>query len=614
MLRLSSYIKSIFRIITLVIFTLAFSGAQVGALSQEQKNLYKSGIYYYDIGASDFCSTVSTSSSNSSVYVIGDSYSQGIEGSLRPKLAEQGYEVSSWNGLQGRSIDGGGNDPSGVSQSGLQAIDADSDSIKKSGKMIVLLGTNGISSSDIASFMGKVATYNPNIQTYWVNVNYPKGTKDSIDQRNKSISDGASEFKYTVVDWYKASVSQESQYFGSDGIHPSSSGYKAMTDLITSALQPQANSDTQSSVDISGINNTDYAGNKILNQAQLDAIKANQPFYQSSADKYGIPWQMIAVIHLREHGLQRDGPSNGQGPYQFESGGYKVGEYTDAEFQKATDDAAEFIKNKAGDRKLNTIENIKYTLFAYNGRSPVYIKQALDLGFTEEQASIGEGSPYVMNRADLKRDPTVEPTKSNNTWGQFKPDFQYPANTDYGAFVQYSALANVSASGGCGKSGLSAGGMTMEQAKEFMETYVKSPDSEKYVFRGAGGNPRAGGSILANCTAFSSYFINKYTTLKGLEASPVGHGFQTVTTITTNNPGLEPGTEPKVYAVFSYPTGEYGHTGVVLGIDLEKGIVITGEASWNGDLTTIGAYTHTLQEIKDEGWTFAYTDGYQKGL
>lgn len=48
-----------------------------------------------------------------------------------------------------------------------------------------------------------------------------------------------------------------------------------------------------------------------------------------------------------------------------------------------------------------------------------------------------------MNRADSRRDPTVEPTKSNSTWGQIKEDngpIEYPANNDYGAYVVYSAI------------------------------------------------------------------------------------------------------------------------------------------------------------------------------
>ena len=47
-----------------------------------------------------------------------------------------------------------------------------------------------------------------------------------------------------------------------------------------------------------------------------------------------------------------------------------------------------------------------------------------------------------MNRADCWRDPTVEPTKSNRTWGQIKNDgpIIYPANNDYGALVVYCAI------------------------------------------------------------------------------------------------------------------------------------------------------------------------------
>lgn len=48
-----------------------------------------------------------------------------------------------------------------------------------------------------------------------------------------------------------------------------------------------------------------------------------------------------------------------------------------------------------------------------------------------------------MNRADWLRDPTLEPTKSNRTWGQIKNDggsVSYPANNDYGAFVVYCAI------------------------------------------------------------------------------------------------------------------------------------------------------------------------------
>lgn len=187
----------------------------------------------------------------------------------------------------------------------------------------------------------------------------------------------------------------------------------------------------------------DYLGQDVLTTTEVTLLNSNKPFYQAAAQTYGIPWQMLAAIHYREWRLRKSGPSNKNGPYQIWGSTYKVGDYTDAEFQAATNDAAQFIKGKAGSRDLSIADNVKYTFFAYNGAATVYKTQAINLGFSQTQANIGEGSPYVMNRFDARRDPTVEPTKSNNTWGQIKTDggaIVYPANADYGAFVVYNVL------------------------------------------------------------------------------------------------------------------------------------------------------------------------------
>lgn len=189
--------------------------------------------------------------------------------------------------------------------------------------------------------------------------------------------------------------------------------------------------------------NKDYRGQSILTDSQITLLNANKPFYQSAAASYGIPWQMIAAIHYRECGLRKAGPANGNGPYQISGSSYPVGAYTDAQFQDATNKAAKFIKGKLGGRSCTTTDNVKYGFFAYNGVADVYKDQATKLGFTSAQANNGEGSPYVMNRYDKMRDPTVEPTKSNGTWGQIKTDkgkIIYPANSDYGAYVVYRSL------------------------------------------------------------------------------------------------------------------------------------------------------------------------------
>ncbi len=194
--------------------------------------------------------------------------------------------------------------------------------------------------------------------------------------------------------------------------------------------------------------NLDYAGRAILTDAQLAKIGENQPYYLKSASASDIPWQMVAVIHLRESGLARANPQNGQGIYQFvdnHGGPYPTGPVSDAEFQRQTDLAAQFIKSKAGsnytaNRSLSSASGpdvIKDTFFSYNGRASVYERQAQSLGYGTNQGF--EGSPYVMNRSDAQRDPDGNKT----TWGQVKRDhgpIEYPANGDYGAFVMYASL------------------------------------------------------------------------------------------------------------------------------------------------------------------------------
>ena len=192
--------------------------------------------------------------------------------------------------------------------------------------------------------------------------------------------------------------------------------------------------------------NKNYAGEQVFTDEQMKAIEANQPFYEKAASEYGIPWQIIAVIHKREHGLVRSNPDNGQGVYQFYSaerrascvgGNFSPGKISDEQFQIQTNCAAEAIKNSYGSGlDLTTDDGVKKMFFKYNGMAQVYIDQAIRLGFTSMQAENGEGSPYVMNRYDAKREPS-------NTWGQIKTDggsISYPANKDFGAFVYYKAI------------------------------------------------------------------------------------------------------------------------------------------------------------------------------
>lgn len=219
-----------------------------------------------------------------------------------------------------------------------------------------------------------------------------------------------------------------------------------------------------------------YAGDEILSQAERDKIAANRPVYEEAARENDMPWQILAVLHYREHSLNVSNPSNGQGIYQlysYTSGGTNsnafkpAGPVTTEEFLRQTKIAAKLVKEQYGPELTANPDSrtVKKMFFRYNGEAEIYKKQALDMGFTPEQASIGEGSPYVMSRADAKRDST----KGGMSWEMFVGDGVSTTGhneRNFGAYVVYLALGGFtdnSGTSGCsgsqpGTGGYSGGG------------------------------------------------------------------------------------------------------------------------------------------------------------
>jgi len=387
-------------------------------------------------------------------------------------------------------------------------------------------------------------------------------------------------------------------------------------------FNPDASSTCSISSAAATASNVDYAGNQILNSAQLSLLQENTSFYKKSAEAENFPWQILAAIHLREYGLKREGPANGDGPYQILGSEYPAGQMTNEDFQAATDTAAAFIRNKMGDADLTVADNVKRTFFLYNGAASVYKTQAKALGFSDAEANNGEGSPYVMNKADRKRDPSANPS---NTWGQIKQDsgsISYPANNDYGAYVVYASLAGIELGGGCNNGGIISGGMTLEQAQAFAETYTNSSDSVDYI---GGASTGCAGGALSNCVSFSAYFVNKYTSLdvlrKGLRT---GNGNEVVGNMSLRNSSIEVGSIPRPYSVFSRYNfgGQYqsaGHTGVVVGVDIENDKMIIVEASCSSSRKGAVATEYTMSRELGRyenlaggagAYKFAYTEPF----
>ncbi len=266
------------------------------------------------------------------------------------------------------------------------------------------------------------------------------------------------------------------------------------------------NSKKMGSADEGG-DNTNYAGMAVWSDAELEAIQANQAIYEEAADKFGFPWPIMAVLHSHETGLQRYNPGNGQGVYQlysYTNGGTNENSFPPAdsiseeEFRRQTMIAAEIVSGMVGD--LNDEGNVKRLFFQYNGVADVYIQKALDMGFSREEAENGEGSAYVMNRYDARRDPTTK--EMDSAWpGRFVADGVYDssATTDgFGAFVQYEALSGSST---CHGSGSIIADTALELSWEGWEshgTYDPKPEYEQAMKEVGTWDEYRG----ANCSGF----------------------------------------------------------------------------------------------------------------
>lgn len=171
--------------------------------------------------------------------------------------------------------------------------------------------------------------------------------------------------------------------------------------------------------------------------------------------------------------------------------------------------------------------------------------------------------------------------------------------------------------GTCG--GLPSGGMTLEQAKEFMATYKKidegDPNGDYQYTLNMSGKGLGCNTKTDNCVAFSTYFVRKYTNLN----IGIDDGGKMVGALSAANPGVETGTVPKPYAIFGTRKGvticddgkPCGHTGVVLGVDTTRQVVVVGEAAYCND-GFLAAREYPLADWSNGEYTYIYASGALK--
>ena len=626
------------RLILVGILTLltAFLPAPVTrALSDATWDFFSAnGIYYYDPEGSSVECTTHTNGSN--ITIIGDSITEGSKDAILALLPEADIhsQVSKRFGSGSDEAMSSSNtdaNPSGISIAKYLIAENQLQSI-----VVFALGSNNMPLTQ-AQIDDALALFGNNRQIFFI-TNYDASGKNSsyYDTNNSLFNTAAENSNVHVIDWAAAASADPAAYLSNDGLHPTAAGQELFAELISDAV----GGSTSTTSGLNG-NYTNYAGDQVLTDSQITLLQSNIPIYEQAiqntgAGQYGINWQFMATLHYQETGLNRYNPDNGQGVYQM----YTYVNETGNTFPPADEiSEEEFLRQSelvitevliptitSSDLNLSNPDDIKRFFFSFNGRAQQYIDKAIAMGFSQEEANNGEGSPYVMNKYDAARDPD-SPDMDPNWPGRFVADGVYDPSSvgaNYGAFTIYSAIGGADV---C-ISSVSSGGLTLEQAQALMADYiydVNCTDYDIYCTHSSAYGPKA------NCVTFVQYFIDRFTSATGIAAT--GNGGWVVSNLTgtdVSSPfGLYAasldysskgfvygGFVPKAFAIFSTGHGvsmcdgvKCGHTGVVLGINEAEDKIYIGQAGYD---TPLAGYSdvieYSLSDYTSGEYWFAYTD------
>ena len=626
------------RLILVGILTLltAFLPAPVTrALSDATWDFFSAnGIYYYDPEGGNAECTTHTNGSN--ITIIGDSITEGSKDAILALLPEADIhsQVSKRFGSGSDEAMSSSNtdaNPSGISIAKYLIAENQLQST-----VVFALGSNNMPLTQ-AQIDDALALFGNNRQIFFI-TNYDASGKNSsyYDTNNSLFNTAAENSNVHVIDWAAAASTDPAAYLSNDGLHPTAAGQELFAELISDAV----GGSTSTTSGLNG-NYTNYAGDQVLTDSQITLLQSNIPIYEQAiqntgAGQHGVNWQFMATLHYQETGLNRYNPDNGQGVYQMFTYVNETGntfppadEISEEEFLRQSELVITEVlipTITSNDLNLSNPDDIKRFFFSFNGRAQQYIDKALAMGFSQEEANNGEGSPYVMNKYDAARDPD-SPDMDPNWPGRFVADGVYDPSSvgaNYGAFTIYSAIGGADV---C-ISSVSSGGLTLEQAQALMADYiydVNCTDYDIYCTHSSAYGPKA------NCVTFVQYFIDRFTSATGIAAT--GNGGWVVSNLTgtdVSSPfGLYAasldysskgfvygGFVPKAFAIFSTGHGvsmcdgvKCGHTGVVLGINEAEDKIYIGQAGYD---TPLAGYSdvieYSLSDYTSGEYWFAYTD------
>lgn len=234
---------SLFRALALAVVMVFSLTSLASAMSVEQKRIIDSGSLYFNVEESCRArsgSTLSTSSVEGSVYILGDSITNQSRSSFETIIEnDPDLTISKINADPGRAIS---YDSTGGNPTGLEAVEMDSGIISEtSGAIVVALGTNSGREDlniQIPALLERIKSHNPDTHIFWVNMFYTSNPEGKI-ARNEVVASNSINYNYTVIDTVQAEIELQD-----DGIHPTVNGNAVFAQTVIDGLQISDASDS----------------------------------------------------------------------------------------------------------------------------------------------------------------------------------------------------------------------------------------------------------------------------------------------------------------------------------------------------------------------------------
>lgn len=185
----------------------------------------------------------STTPSNSNIYILGDSYTVGLQNvGMEQKLKDAGFNPTV-EAACGRPLAAApstsrcGGSPAGYG--GLTELDqpGSKSAIQSAGTVVLALGTNDAHGgspdtfgNNVSQAIAKVKALNPAAKIFWVNL-YDKQDPDNTIAFDTKLSSLSGSLGFTIIDW---ATTGKQAGFGAGGLHPTD--YGPLMNLILQAI------------------------------------------------------------------------------------------------------------------------------------------------------------------------------------------------------------------------------------------------------------------------------------------------------------------------------------------------------------------------------------------